>query len=195
MHKLKLLIDGIPVFLKLFDDFRMLFFRKRNLFLVKDRSENDEHDWNREHDHLEVHEIGRRNACSRSLAGHANPYRSKTNDTACDRTGKLINQRSYAKHKRLITMTKLELAIFYRIRDRHKNNQEDERLRQSEETGSSQGHTNTLASKSIQNKRSDHDDNGVDEQLTTAELLRECREKRYRHKADDDVDDTQEGKL
>ena len=59
--------------------------------------------------------------------------RRRGDDAARDSTSEFIDERTYAEADSFIAMADLELAILDGVRDRHEDDEEDERLRQSEE--------------------------------------------------------------
>ena len=103
----------------------MFFFRQFNFRTVDECGNNDQDDRSSEHDEFEVRNITCLQGCSRSFTRHADPNSRQTDDTARDSTGKFINERSYTENQSFVAMAEFELAVFDRIRDRHKNDEEE----------------------------------------------------------------------
>lgn len=128
-----LFAEVFPFLLELADDARMLCLRQRYLCTIDEGSDDHEDDWSCEHDDLEMEECVRLDVSSGSTARHADPDSDEADDAARDSTSEFIDERTYAEADSFIAMADLELAILDGVRNRHEDNEEDERLRQSEE--------------------------------------------------------------
>ena len=173
----------------------MLSFRQRYLCTIDEGSDDHEDNRSCEHDNLEVEECIRFDVSSGSTARHANPDSDKADDAARDSTSEFIDERTYAEADSFIAMADLELAILDGVRDRHEDDEEDERLRQSEEACTDEGHRDIRAGTSIDEERDEHDRDRSEEELAAAELSRQSREQGNSDEADDRVDDTEDGEL
>ena len=92
-------------------------------------------------------------------------------------------------------MPEFQLPVLDRIRDRHEHDEEDQRLRQGEETCGKEGHDDARARHRVEYDAEEHDRHRAEEELAAAELHRQCREERDSEQPDNDVDDTEEGEL
>lgn len=180
-----------PALLELLDDTRMLAFGQRDLSAIDEGSQDQQHDWCRKHDELELEQIRRRDIRSRGIARHADPDGRHADDAAGDSAGKFIDERTHAEADCLITMAELELAILNRVRNRHEDDQEDQRLRQGKQASADEGHGDIRTCHEIDSQSCHHDGNRGQEQLTAAEHRRQHREQRHSQQADDDIDDTE----
>ena len=132
---------------------------------------------------------------SGSTARHADPDSDEADDAARDSTSEFIDERTYAEADSFIAMADLELAILDGVRNRHEDDEEDERLRQSEEACADECHRDIRAGTSIDEERNEHDGNGSEEELAAAELSRQSWEQGNSDQADDCVDDTEDGEF
>ena len=92
-------------------------------------------------------------------------------------------------------MPDLQLTVFHRICDCHKHDEEDQRLRESEETGRKERHDDTRPRKRIEDDADQHHRNRAEEKPPAAELHRERREECHGKQADDNIDHAKEREL
>ena len=92
-------------------------------------------------------------------------------------------------------MAELQLAVLDGVRDRHEDDEEQQRLRQGEQTSADERHRDIRTAHRIDDERKDHDEDRGKEQLAAAELRRQCREESNSNQADDRVDDAEDREL
>ena len=192
---LRLFAELIPFLFELADDACMFCFSQRNFCTIDERRENQEDDRASEHNELEVEQGIRRDICSGSTARHADPDSDQADDAARNSTSEFINERTYAEADSFIAVTNLELAILDRVRNRHEDNEEDKRLRQSEEACTDKSHRDIRAGQRVNDERYEHDANRCEEEFAAAEFRRESWEQGNSDQADDRVDDTEDGEF
>ena len=173
----------------------MLFFRQRDFRAIDEARHDEEEDRHSEHDELEVPEAVRRDVGGRGAARHADPDGDHADDAARDGACELVNERTHAEADRFVAMAELQLAILDGVRDRHEDDEEQQRLRQGEETSADERHRDIRAAHRIDDERKDHDEDRGKEQLAAAELRRQCREESNSNQADDRIDDAEDREL
>ena len=92
-------------------------------------------------------------------------------------------------------MSELQLPVLDRVRNRHEHDEEDQRLRQGEQTCGKERHNDVRARHRVEHDAEEHDGNRSEEELAAAELLRQRREECHGEQTDDDIDHAEERKL